>query len=73
MKASLSSPISKSPHRDKSPVRNYLIEVACATIAHAVVQATPGDTLALAAGAYAEPDLVIDKALNIQGAGVIVQ
>ena len=46
---------------------------ACATIAHAVNRANAGDTLDLAAGIYTEPGLVIDKALNIQGAGVVVQ
>ena len=46
---------------------------ACATIAHAVNRANAGDILDLAAGTYTEPGLVIDKALNIQGAGVIVQ
>jgi len=45
----------------------------CATIAYAVAQANAGDTLDLAAGTYTEPGLVIDKAVNIQGAGVIVQ
>ena len=45
---------------------------ACATLAHAVNRANAGDTLDLAAGTYDE-SLVIDKALNIQGAGVIVQ
>ena len=46
---------------------------ACATIAHAVNRANAGDILDLAAGTYTEPGLVIDKALNIQGQGVIVQ
>jgi len=46
---------------------------ACATMAHAVNRANAGDTLDLATGTYTEPGLVIDKALNIQGAGVIVQ
>ncbi len=45
----------------------------CATIGHAVDQANAGDTLDLGTGSYTEPGLVIDKALNIQGAGVIVQ
>ena len=45
----------------------------CATIAHAVSQANPGDILDLAAGTYNEPGLVITKALNIQGQGVIMQ
>ncbi len=45
---------------------------ACATIAHAVNRANAGDTLDLATGTYNE-SLVIDKALTIQGAGVIVQ
>ena len=34
---------------------------------------TQGDTLDLAAGTYNEPGLVIDKALTIQGQGVVVQ
>jgi hypothetical protein len=45
----------------------------CATIAHAVGQANPGDTLDLAAGTYHEPGLVIDKTLNVQGQGVLVE
>ena len=45
----------------------------CATIAHAVSQASDGDTLDLAEGIYLEPGLVIDKELNIQGAGVEVR
>ena len=45
---------------------------ACATIAHAVNRANAGDILDLAAGTYNE-SLVIDKALTIQGQGVIVQ
>ena len=45
----------------------------CATIAYAVAQANPGDTLDIAAGTYNEPGLVIDKKLNIQGQGVLVQ
>ena len=40
---------------------------------HAVAQANAGDTIDLAAGTYPEPGLVIDKAVIIQGAGVIVQ
>ncbi len=45
----------------------------CATIAHAVSEADAGDTLDIAAGTYNEPGLVIEKELNIVGAGVIVQ
>ncbi len=45
----------------------------CATLAHAVNQANAGDTINLDAGTYNEPGLVIDKALNIQGQGVVVQ
>ena len=42
-------------------------------MAHALSQASDGDTLNLAAGTYNESGLVIDKALNFQGQGVIVQ
>ena len=45
----------------------------CATITHTIAQANPGETLNLATGTYNEPGLVIDKALHIVGAGVIVQ
>ena len=45
----------------------------CATIAHAVSQANAGDTIDLADGTYNEPGLVIEKALIIQGQGVVVQ
>lgn len=45
----------------------------CATLAQAVTQANPGDTINLAAGTYAAPGFVIDKALIIEGAGSIVQ
>ena len=45
----------------------------CATLTHAAGQANPGDTIDLAAGTYAEPGLVIEKNLIIQGAGVVVQ
>ena len=45
----------------------------CATIAHAVSEANPGDTLDLADGTYNESSLVITKAVNIQGQGVVVQ
>ena len=46
----------------------------CVTIAQAVSQANPGDTLDLAAGTYTlSMSLLIDKALTIQGQGVVVQ
>lgn len=45
----------------------------CATLAHAVNQATDGDIIDLAAGTYNEPGLVIEKNLIIQGQGVVVQ
>ena len=44
----------------------------CATIAHAVSQASDGDTLDIAAGTYAAPG-VITKELNFVAAGVIVE
>ena len=44
----------------------------CATIAHAVAQADACDTLNIAPGTYIAPGLVIDKELNIVGAGVLV-
>lgn len=47
---------------------------ACDTIAHAVSQANAGDTIDLAAGIYTlSVSLLIDKALTIQGQGVVVQ
>ena len=45
----------------------------CATIAHAVGQANPGDTLEVEAGTYNEPGLIIDKQLNLRWEGVLVQ
>lgn len=45
----------------------------CATLAHAVSQANNGDTLDLAAGTYNETGLLIEKALLLQGQGVVVQ
>ena len=45
----------------------------CATLTHAVGQANAGDTIDLDAGTYTEPGLVIDKALHIQGLGVVVR
>ena len=45
----------------------------CATIGHAVGEANAGDTIDVAAGIYNEPGLVIDKALHLQGQGVVVQ
>jgi uncharacterized repeat protein (TIGR01451 family) len=44
----------------------------CATVAHAVSQANSGETIEVAAGTYTEPGLVIDKAVHIVGAGVVV-
>lgn len=40
----------------------------CATIAHAISQANPGNTIQIAPGAYTE-SLTIDKSLTLQGAG----
>lgn len=46
----------------------------CATLAHAVSEADDGDTIDLAPGTYTlSMSVLIDKALNIQGQGVIVQ
>lgn len=45
----------------------------CATVAHAVDEASAGDTIDVAAGTYLEPGLVITKALSILGAGVIIR
>ena len=44
----------------------------CLTIAHAVDQANPGETLHIASGTYAEPGLVIDKRLRVLGQGIVV-
>ncbi len=44
----------------------------CATIAHAVSEANPGDTLDIEAGTYAAPG-VITKKLNIVAAGVVFE
>ena len=45
----------------------------CATVGYAVSQANPGETIDVAAGTYIEPGLVIDKEVDIVGAGVIIQ
>lgn len=45
----------------------------CATLAHGMAQANPGDTLDVAPGTYPEPGLVIDKALHIEGHGGMCQ
>ena len=45
----------------------------CATVGYAVGVANPGETIEVAAGTYVEPGLVIDKAVEIEGAGVIIQ
>lgn len=45
----------------------------CATLARAVDQATPGDTIDLASGTYNEPGLLITKNVHVQGQGVVVQ
>jgi len=45
----------------------------CATVAHAVSEAVNGDTLNIGPGTYNEPGLLIEKDLDVQGAGVIVQ
>ncbi len=44
----------------------------CLTIARAVDQANPGDTLHLTSGTYVEPGLVIDQRLRVLGQGVVV-
>ena len=58
-----------------SDTNNDCTEAAtpCLTLAHAVSQADAGDTLDVAAGVYVEPGLVVDKALLIQGQGVVVR
>ncbi|HMB93597.1 MAG TPA: hypothetical protein VKP65_22285, partial [Rhodothermales bacterium] len=45
----------------------------CATLARAVDQATPGDTIDLAPGTYNEPGLLITKNVHVQGEDVVVQ
>lgn len=45
----------------------------CATLLHAINQANPGDTLDLAPGTYAGIGLLIEKALTVQGSGVVVE
>ena len=44
----------------------------CETIAYAVSEANPGDTLDIEAGTYAAPG-VITKKLNIVAAGVVIE
>ncbi len=44
----------------------------CLTIARAVDQANPGDTLHIVSGTYVEPGLVIDQRLRVLGQGVVV-
>ena len=44
----------------------------CATIAHAVSEANPGNTLDIAAGTYAAPGL-IEKELNFVAANVVIE
>lgn len=41
----------------------------CETIQYAVGQAFAGDTVDVAAGTYDEPQVIVDKALTLQGAG----
>lgn len=43
---------------------------ACATIAGAFAKAADGDTIEIAAGVYNEYDVVIDKAMTLNGAGI---
>jgi hypothetical protein len=45
----------------------------CATLTHAVNKTSPGDTIELATGTYSGLGLVIEKAVLIQGDGVIVE
>jgi len=45
----------------------------CATLPHAVNQANPGDVIELAAGTYDGLGLLIEKALTLQGEGVVVE
>ena len=45
------------------------VAAPCQTIEYAVDQADPGDTVAVAAGTFDEPQVIIDKALILRGAG----
>ena len=45
------------------------VTAPCATLAHALALALPGDTLHLAPGDYGEAGLLIDKAVTIRGSG----
>jgi hypothetical protein len=45
----------------------------CATVGHAVAQATAGDTLDIEAGTYLESGLLIEKNLHVVGNGSIIR
>jgi len=46
---------------------------SCATLSHAVSEANPSDVIELAAGTYIEMGVLIEKAVTIQGQGVVVE
>ena len=73
-KAVTPSPVTRYVAPTGSDTSNDCANAAtpCATLAHGIAQANPGDTLDVAPGAYAELGLVIDKALYFEGQGIIV-
>ncbi|HMB92393.1 MAG TPA: hypothetical protein VKP65_16190 [Rhodothermales bacterium] len=52
---------------------NSCTVLPCATVAKAVSEANPGEDIDVAAGTYLEPGLVIMKAVNLIGAGVVIR
>ncbi|HET6998670.1 MAG TPA: right-handed parallel beta-helix repeat-containing protein [Solirubrobacterales bacterium] len=45
------------------------VSAPCQTIQYAVDEADPGDTVAVAAGTFDEPQVIVDQALTLRGAG----